>query len=66
MGYLLAPIYLGFLSLLMTALSAKVLAMALLGQPVMPAIVIIPLFNITAIGCFILILMHIKEVIRYE
>lgn len=61
MGYLLAPIYFGFLSLLMTALTAKVLAMAQLGQEVMPAIIIIPLFNITAIVCTILILKHIQS-----
>lgn len=61
MGYLLAPIYFGFLSLLMTALTAKVIAMAQLGQEVMPAIIIIPLFNITAILCTVLIFKHLKE-----
>ncbi len=61
MGYLLAPIYFGFLSLMMTALTAKVLAMAQLGQEVIPAIIIIPLFNITAIVCTIFILKHIQS-----
>jgi len=61
MGYLLAPIYFGFLSLLMTALTAKIIAMAQLGQEVMPAIIIIPLFNITAIACTILVLKHIQN-----
>lgn len=48
-GYKLSAIYLVFLSLLMTALSAKVIAMALLGYNVIPVIFIIPLFNIMAI-----------------
>lgn len=49
--YVLAPVYFVFLSLLMTALTAKVLAMAFLGYPVMPVIVIIPAFNLAAIFC---------------
>lgn len=51
LGYLLAPVYFVFLSLLMTALTAKVLAMAFLGYPVMPVIIIIPAFNVAAIFC---------------
>ncbi|WP_181885010.1 hypothetical protein [Pontibacter diazotrophicus] len=55
-GYVLAPVYLVFLSILMTALTAKVIAMALLGYNVVPVVFIIPLFNITAIvnACFML------------
>lgn len=49
LGYLLAPVYLVFLSLLMTALVAKIVAMSWLGQNVMPAIVIIPMFALAAI-----------------
>lgn len=60
-GYLLAPVYLVFLSILMTALTAKVIAMGMLGQNIMPAIVIIPLFALTAIGCSILIFKSMKE-----
>lgn len=37
-GYMFAPVYFVFLSLLMTALTAKVIAMALLGYQVIPAI----------------------------
>lgn len=48
-GLLLGPIYIIFLSLLMTALTAKVVAMALLGYNVIPVIFIIPLFNIISI-----------------
>ncbi|EMR02744.1 hypothetical protein [Cesiribacter andamanensis] len=44
MGYLLGPVYLVFLALLMTALTAKVVAMAWLGYPVIPVIFIIPSF----------------------
>ena len=60
-GYLLAPVYFVFLSILMMALTAKIIAMGLMGQNVMPAAVIIPLFNIVAIGCTILILKNIRE-----
>lgn len=41
-GYLLAPIYIVFLSLLMVALAAKIVAMGILGYSVVPAVVIIP------------------------
>lgn len=55
-GFLMAPVYLVFLSLLMTALIAKILAMALAGVNVVPAIVIIPCIALVSIGCgFILI-----------
>ncbi|MDX1639898.1 MAG: hypothetical protein R3281_18200 [Balneolaceae bacterium] len=60
-GYLLAPVYLVFLSIMMTALTAKVIAMARLGQEVMPAIVVIPLFNLAAIACSIAILYHLRR-----
>lgn len=61
-GYLLAPVYLVFLSILMTALTAKVIAMGMLGQQVMPAIIIIPFFGLISIGCVIAIFRNIKEV----
>lgn len=60
-GYLLAPVYFVFLSLLMMALSAKIVAMASLGYNVIPAIFIIPLFGIASIGCTVLILKNLKE-----
>lgn len=59
MGYLLAPVYYIFLSLLMTALSAKVVAMALLRYNVVPVIFIIPTFNLITIAGTVIILKHI-------
>jgi len=61
MGYLLAPVYFVFLSVLMTALTAKVIAMGLLGQNVIPAIIIIPLVALISITCTFLILKNIRE-----
>lgn len=60
-GYLLAPVYLVFLSLLMTALTAKVLAMNYLGYNVIPVIFIIPVFNLIAIFCMVIVLRQIRE-----
>ncbi len=60
-GYLLAPIYFIFLSLLMTALTAKVIAMSLYGYNVIPVILIIPTFNLLTIVCTIALLRNIKE-----
>lgn len=60
-GYLLAPAYFVFLSILMTALTAKLLYMAQLGYNVMPAIILIPAFNIISIVCTIDILKNIVE-----
>ncbi len=60
-GYLLTPVYFIFLSILMTALTAKVVAMGVLGQNVMPAIVIIPFFGLVSIICSVLIFKNIRE-----
>ena len=60
-GFLLAPVYIIFLSILMTALTAKVIAMSLMGANVIPAAIIIPLFNVIAILCSFLLLRHIDE-----
>ncbi len=60
-GYLLAPVYLVFLSILMTALTAKVIAMGILGYNVIPVIFIIPVFNLTAIIGTFLTIKGIKE-----
>jgi hypothetical protein len=60
-GYLLTPIYFVFLSLLMSALTAKVIAMACLGYNVVPVIYIIPAFNVLSIVCTIVLLTKIKE-----
>ena len=61
LGYLLCPVYFIFLSLLMTALTAKVLAMAMLGYNVIPVIFIIPALNALSIMCTATILRHIKN-----
>ncbi|PWN06288.1 hypothetical protein [Rhodohalobacter mucosus] len=52
-GYLLAPVYLGFLSLMMTALVAKIIGMGILGQNIIPVIFIIP--AITLISVYLLV-----------
>lgn len=61
LGYLLAPVYFVFLSILMTALSAKVIAMGLLGQNVIPAIFIIPTFNLLSVLLTIYIFLNVEE-----
>ena len=48
-GFMLGPVYLVFLAILMTALTAKIIAMAMLGENVIPAVIIIPAFNLAAI-----------------
>lgn len=59
-GYLYATIYLVFLSLLMTALTAKIIAMALNNVNVIPVIVIIPSINIITIVSAILMIKSLK------
>lgn len=59
-GYLAGTTYLVFLSLLMTALTAKLIAMAINGVSVVPAILIIPLFALMSIFCSVLMLKSIK------
>jgi hypothetical protein len=61
LGYLLCPVYFIFLSLLMTALTAKVIAMALLGYNVIPVVFLIPTFNIVTVVCTIVILRKVDE-----
>jgi hypothetical protein len=61
LGYLLCPVYFIFLSMLMTALTAKVVAMAMLGYNVIPVIFIIPTFNIFSIICTAAILHQVKN-----
>lgn len=61
LGYLLAPTYLVFLSILMTALIAKIIAMGVLGQNVMPAVIIIPVITIVSVSCAVLILRAIRN-----
>lgn len=60
-GFLLCPIYFVFLSLLMTALTSKVVAMSILGFNVIPVIFIIPAFNVITIICTTAILRNISR-----
>lgn len=59
-GYLLAPVYIIFLSILMVALTAKIIAMGFLGQSIMPAIILIPALGIVAIWCAVSVLRSIN------
>lgn len=60
-GYLFATIFINFLVILMTALTAKVIGMSIMGFNVGPALIIIPLFNLTAIICATFNLRSIQE-----
>lgn len=60
-GYLMASVTLILLSLLMTALVAKIIAMALEDVNVIPAVFIIPLFMIFSIICSIILYKNIGE-----
>jgi hypothetical protein len=60
-GYKLAAVYIVFLSLLMCALSAKVIAMASLGFNVVPAIFIIPAFAVVSVLLTIICVKKINE-----
>ncbi|KJS85277.1 MAG: hypothetical protein JM58_08850 [Peptococcaceae bacterium BICA1-8] len=62
LGYLMAPVYIVFLSILMTALTAKVIAM----NGGLPVIIIIPLFNLLAILCSVLILKNINDQVHRD
>ena len=59
-GFLMAPVYLIFLTLLMTALIAKIVAMDLAGVNVVPAIFIIPCIAIVSIGCVYILIRNIN------
>ena len=48
LGLLAGPVYLVFLSLLMTALVAKIVAMALTGVNVIPSVFVIPMITVIA------------------
>ncbi|WP_018477587.1 hypothetical protein [Pontibacter roseus] len=61
-GYLFAPVYFVFLSLLMTALTAKVVAIALLDYNVIPVIFIIPTFNLLTVLSSVFLFRNIREV----
>lgn len=52
-GFVWGPVYLVFLSLLMTALTAKVVSMGILGYHIIPAVVLIPGINCISVWCTI-------------
>jgi hypothetical protein len=60
-GYLMGTTYLIFLSLLMTALCAKIIAMGLLGSNIFPVIFIIPTFMFVAVISATLLLKNIFD-----
>lgn len=60
-GALWAPVYLVFLSFLMTALTAKIIGMSLTGVETRPAIYVIPVINMLSVFTAWLVLSRIKE-----
>lgn len=60
-GFLFTPIYMIFLSLLMTALVSKILFMAVAGQNVIPVIFIMPTIALISISFSIVLLKNIKK-----
>lgn len=60
-GYLMSSVTIVFLALLMTALLAKIIAMAFVGVNVVPAVFIIPCFVIFSILSAIILYKHINQ-----
>lgn len=60
-GYLFGTPYIIFLSILMTALTAKIIAMAVNGVNVVPAVFIIPVINLVTIACAFLMVREIRS-----
>ena len=61
LGYLLVPVYTVFLVILMIALTAKLIAMGMQGQNIIPAIFIIPVFALIALRNSIAMITKIKQ-----
>lgn len=61
LGFLTGVPYIIFLSVLMTALSAKIIAMGINGVNIIPAVFIIPAINLATILCAVLMVKNIKE-----
>lgn len=59
-GFLYATVYIVFLSILMTALTAKIIAMAMNDVNVIPAVFIIPTINLIAIASAVSMIRSIK------
>lgn len=61
-GYLITPVFMIFLTILMTALTAKVVGQIMIGVAVgVPVMIIIPFFNTMTILCAFLILKNTRE-----
>ncbi|MFO7896162.1 MAG: hypothetical protein R6U84_04450 [Candidatus Cloacimonadales bacterium] len=60
LGLLLGTVYIIFLALLMSALSAKIIAMGLNGVNIIPVVFIIPTFNLVSLTLALLLLLKIK------
>jgi len=60
-GYFMSSVTIVFLSLLMTALLAKIIAMAIVGVNVVPAVFIIPCFFIFSLLSAIILYKHINQ-----
>ena len=60
-GFLAAPVYLVFLSILMIALIGKIIAIGLLGQNIIPVVFIIPAIALTSITLTVLVLNGLQQ-----
>jgi hypothetical protein len=65
-GYLLGPVYFVFLSLLMTALTGKIVGMAMVGANVIPVIFIIPTINVITILLSMMVFKHFNQKINHQ
>jgi len=63
-GFLAAPVYLVFLSILMIALIGKIIAIGLLGQNIIPVVFIIPAIALTSITLTVLVLNGLQQPIE--
>lgn len=59
-GFLAAPVYLVFLSILMIALIGKIIAIGLLGQNILPVVFIIPAITLASITLAVIVLNSIQ------
>lgn len=59
-GYLFGLVYLIFLSILMAALTAKIIGMGMLGYEIIPVVFIIPTFMLVAVFCSVLLLRRLQ------
>lgn len=60
LGFLLAPVYLVFLSLLMGALISKIIYMGVAGYAVFPVILLMPFLDVVSLTCSYLLLRHVS------